>query len=56
MLDAIADALMRDESLDRAQITAIINAHRPDGMPPMAVPTGPPTLYPDSPEPVASSQ
>jgi len=54
MLDAIADALMRDESLDRNQLTAIVNAHRPDGMAPIPVPIGAPTLYPDSPEPVTS--
>jgi len=54
MLDAIADALMKDESLDRNQLTAIVNAHRPDGMEPIPVPTGPATPYPDSPEPVTS--
>jgi len=54
MLDAIADALMRDESLDRNQLTAIVNAHRPDGMAPIPIPTGPPTPYPDLPEPVTS--
>ena len=54
MLDAIAEALMKDESLDRNQLTAIVNAHRPDGMEPIPVPTGPATPYPDSPEPVTS--
>jgi hypothetical protein len=53
-LDAIAAALVKDESLDRGQITAIINAHRPAGAEPYPVPAGPPTPYPDAPEPVAS--
>jgi len=53
-LDAIATALMQEESLDRSQITAIINAHRPAGAPPIPVPTGPATPLPDEPEPVAS--
>jgi cell division protease FtsH len=55
-LDAIAAALVKDESLDRGQITAIINAHRPAGREPYPVPSGPPTPYPDAPEPVASRQ
>jgi cell division protease FtsH len=42
-LDAIAAALMRDESLDREELTAIVNAHRAPGQAPLPVPTGPPT-------------
>jgi ATP-dependent Zn protease len=42
-LDAIAAALMRDESLDREELTAIVNAHRAPGQAPFPVPTGPPT-------------
>jgi hypothetical protein len=42
-LDAIAAALMRDESLDRDELTAIVNAHRAPGQAPLPVPTGPPT-------------
>jgi len=49
MLDAIAEGLLRDESLDRNQLTAIVNAHRPAGMPPIPVPTGPGTPIPDAP-------
>jgi cell division protease FtsH len=55
-LDALAAALIKDESLDRGQISAIINAHRPAGREPSPVPSGPPTPYPDAPEPVASRQ
>jgi cell division protease FtsH len=54
-LDALAAALAKDESLDRGQITAIINAHRPAGRAPYPVPSGPPTPYRHAPEPVASS-
>ena len=42
-LDAIAAALMRDESLDREESIAIVNAHRAPGQWPLPVPTGPPT-------------
>jgi cell division protease FtsH len=42
-LDAIAAALMRDESLDREELTAIVNAHRAPGQAPLPVPTGSPT-------------
>ncbi|MBV9280142.1 MAG: ATP-dependent zinc metalloprotease FtsH [Chloroflexi bacterium] len=42
-LDAIAQALIVDESLDRAQLTSIINTHLAPGQEPFAVPTGPPT-------------
>jgi ATP-dependent Zn protease len=42
-LDAIAAALMRDESLDREELTAIVNAHRAPGQQPLPVPTRPPT-------------
>ena len=42
-LDAIAAALVAEESLDREQLTAIINAHRAPDQEPIPVPTGPPT-------------
>jgi cell division protease FtsH len=42
-LDAIAAALVSDESLTREQLTAIINEHRAPDQPPVAIPTGPPT-------------
>jgi cell division protease FtsH len=42
-LDAIAAALMRDESLDREELTAIVNAHCAPGQAPLPVPTGSPT-------------
>ena len=41
--DAIAAALRRGESLDRDEVTAIVNAHRAPGQAPLPVPTGPPT-------------
>jgi len=56
MLEAIANGLLQDESLDRAQLTAILNAHRPDGMAPLPVPTGPGTPIPDAPVEVAALQ
>ncbi len=34
-LDAIAETLMKEEMIDRDQLTAIINAHRPDGQAPI---------------------
>jgi cell division protease FtsH len=42
-LDAIAAALMREESLSREELTDIINAHRAPGQEPLPVPTGRPT-------------
>jgi cell division protease FtsH len=42
-LDAIAAALLREESLSREELTAIVNAHRAPGQAPLPVPTGPPT-------------
>jgi cell division protease FtsH len=44
-LDAIAAALMREESLSREELTDIINAHRAPGQRPLPVPTGPPVAY-----------
>jgi cell division protease FtsH len=44
-LDAIAAALMREESLTREELTDIINAHRAPGQEPLPVPTGPPVEY-----------
>jgi cell division protease FtsH len=42
-LDAIAAALVRDESLNRDELTAIVNAHRAAGQEPLPLPTGPST-------------
>jgi cell division protease FtsH len=42
-LDAIAEALMREESLTREELTDLINAHRAAGQEPLPVPAGPPT-------------
>jgi cell division protease FtsH len=42
-LDAVADALLHEESLDREQFTRIVNANLPPGVAPMPVPTGEPT-------------
>jgi len=47
-------AATKRESLDRSQITAVINTRRPAGREPYPVPSGPLTPYPDAPEPVAS--
>ena len=44
-LDAIAAALLREETLSREELTDIINAHRAPGQEPLPVPTGPPTEY-----------
>jgi cell division protease FtsH len=44
-LDAIAAALLREESLSREELTDIVNAHRAPGQEPLPVPTGPPTEY-----------
>jgi cell division protease FtsH len=44
-LDAIAAALLREESLTREELTDIISAHRASGQEPLPVPTGPPTEY-----------
>ena len=42
-LNAVADALIHEESLNRGQFTAIVNKHLPAGRPPLPVPTGTPT-------------
>lgn len=42
-LDAIAEALIRDESLTREELTDIVNAHRAADQKPLQVPTGQPT-------------
>jgi cell division protease FtsH len=42
-LDAIATALMREESLSREELMDIINAHRAPGQEPLPVPIGRPT-------------
>jgi cell division protease FtsH len=42
-LDAIATALVAEESLDREQVAAIINEHRAPDQEPIPIPTGPPT-------------
>src|SRR5436305_355176 len=47
-------AATKRESLDRSQITVVINTRRPAGREPYPVPSGPLTPYPDAPEPVAS--
>ncbi|GAC1470365.1 MAG: ATP-dependent zinc metalloprotease FtsH [Chloroflexota bacterium] len=39
-LDAVAKTLVHDESLNREQFAAIVNAHLPPGQPPLPVPTG----------------
>ena len=39
-LDDLAEALLQDETLDRDQFIAIVNAHRGPGEPPLPVPTG----------------
>jgi len=39
-LDSIAEALMRDESLDSEELTAIVNAHRTPGQEPVPVASG----------------
>jgi cell division protease FtsH len=44
-LDAIAAALMREESLSHEELTDLINAHRAPGQEPLPVPTGPPAAY-----------
>jgi cell division protease FtsH len=44
-LDAIAAALMREESLSREELTDIVNAHRAPGQEPLPVPTRPPAEY-----------
>src|SRR5205823_8300974 len=44
-LDAIAAALMREESLSREELTDLINTHRAPGQEPLPVPIGPPTEY-----------
>ncbi|HKC76397.1 MAG TPA: cell division protein FtsH, partial [Chloroflexota bacterium] len=44
-LDAIAVALLREESLSREELTDIVNAHCAPGQEPLPVPTGPPTEY-----------
>jgi cell division protease FtsH len=48
-LDALAGALMREESLDREELTEIVNAHRAPGQEPIPIPTGQPTTIVDTP-------
>jgi cell division protease FtsH len=42
-LDAVAHALMRDETLEREAFTSIVNEHRAPGQPLLPTPTGPGT-------------
>jgi cell division protease FtsH len=42
-LDAVAAALTQEETLERDQFAAIVNAHRPPGQPMLPEPTGPGT-------------
>jgi cell division protease FtsH len=49
-LDAVAAALIRDESLDRVQFTEIVNEHRAPGQPTLPVPQGAPTPTGEQPE------
>ncbi len=49
-LEAVAQALIQDESLDRAQFTAIANAHRAPGQPALPIPEGDPTPTGEHPE------
>jgi len=49
-LDAIAAALVHEESLNRDQLAAIVNDHLPAGEPPVSVP--PPEIAMDAPQPV----
>jgi cell division protease FtsH len=42
-LDAVAAALTQEETLERDQFAAIVNAHRPPGRPMLPDPTGPGT-------------
>ncbi len=53
-LDALAQALIKEESLNREEFTAIVNAHRQAGQPPLPVPTGEPTPIGESVEVVES--
>lgn len=48
-LDAIAQALMREESVDREELTRIVNAHRSPGQEPIPVPSESPTAVADTP-------
>jgi cell division protease FtsH len=49
-LDAVAAALIHDESLDRVQFTDIVNQHRSPGRPELPVPTGEATPTGEHPE------
>jgi cell division protease FtsH len=49
-LDAVAQALIKDESLDRVQFTTIVNEHRAPDQPALPVPTGEPTPTGEQPE------
>lgn len=51
-LDAVAAALLREESLDREEFTAVVNAHLPAGHRALPVPTGEPTPIGEAPEPI----
>jgi cell division protease FtsH len=42
-LDALAETLVREESLDREELTRIVNEHRGPGQKPLPVPKGEPT-------------
>ncbi len=51
-LEAVADALLHEESLDRQEFAAIVNAHLPAGEKPLPVPTGDPTPIGEEPQAV----
>lgn len=53
-LDAVAGALLKEESLDRDEFTSVVNAHLPPGYEPMPVPTGLPTPTGEAPIPIRS--
>lgn len=49
-LEAVAAALLHEESLDREEFTTIVNEHLPPGAKPLPIPTGEPTPTGESPE------
>jgi cell division protease FtsH len=53
-LDAVAEALLKDESLDRVGFTNIVNRHLPPGEEPLPVPTGEATPIGEAPQPARS--
>jgi cell division protease FtsH len=53
-LDAVAEALLRDESLDRGEFAALVNAHLAPGEEPFPIPIGLPTPTGEAPVPVKS--